>query len=314
MKPAAPAPAPAAPADPAVFDDARAIALFLDMLASEQAAARNTLLAYGRDLRLASAALGGRLAAASADDLARLAAGWADLAGATVARKASALRRFFAFLVAEGLRPDDPGRHLPRPGAARALPRVLTTAEACAICDMARAQAEARPSPRAARDLALVELLFGSGLRASELVGLERGAIDPARPFAIVRGKGGRERLVPLSAAALAAVGAHRAHVPAASRWLFPGGRDGTRHLTRVRLFQIVRALALAAGIAPARASPHVLRHSFATALLEGGADLRALQTMLGHASIATTQIYTHVETARLTALVNDKHPLAEPR
>lgn len=305
---AAPAPTPAGPPG-----DARAIALFLDMLASEQGAARNTLLAYGRDLTLASNALDGQLATASPDDIARLAAGWSGLARASVARKASTLRRFFAFMVAEGQRADDPGRHLPRPGAARPLPRVLATAEVVAICDLARAQAQARPSARTQRDLALVELLFGSGLRASELVGLERGAIDPARPYAIVRGKGGRERMVPISAPALAAVAAHRAYVPAASRWLFPGGRGGGHHLTRERLFQLVRELALAAGIAPERVSPHVLRHSFATALLEGGADLRALQTMLGHASIATTQIYTHVETGRLTALVNDKHPLAEP-
>jgi integrase/recombinase XerD len=289
------------------------VALFLDMLASEQAAARNTLIAYGRDLKLASEVLGGQLAGASAEDIARLAAGWSGLARASVARKSSTLRRFFAFLVAEGLRADDPGRHLPRPGVARTLPRILATAEATAICEIARARLGEPPSPRGLRDLALVELLFGSGLRASELVSLERGAIDPARPFAIVRGKGGRERLVPLSAPALAAVAAHRAGLPPAGRWLFPGGRGGGHHLTRERLFQIVRDLALAAGIAPERVSPHVLRHSFATALLEGGADLRALQTMLGHASIATTQIYTHVETARLTALVNDKHPLAEP-
>lgn len=293
------------------LDDGHAIALFLDMLASEQAAARNTLLAYGRDLAQASAALGGRLAAAGPDELARLAAGWAGLARASVARKASALRRFFAFLAAEGLRRDDPGRHLPRPGAARPLPRVLSAAEATAICEAARTQTQAGTTAAAVRDLALVELLFGSGLRASELVSLERGAVDPARPFAIVRGKGGRERLVPISGPALAAVAAHRAQLPAGSRWLFPGGRAGT-HLTRVRLFQIVRALALKAGLAPERVSPHVLRHSFATALLEGGADLRALQTMLGHASIATTQIYTHVETARLSRIVHEKHPLAE--
>jgi integrase/recombinase XerD len=307
-----PDPAPGASA-PGHSDDQRAIALFLDMLASEQAAARNTLLAYGRDLRLASAALGGGLARAGRSELDRLAASWAGLARASVARKASALRRFFAFLAAEGLRADDPGRDLPRPGAARALPRVLDTGEANAICETARALAQHRPSPRSIRDLALVELLFGSGLRASELVGLERGAIDPARPFAIVRGKGGRERLVPLSGAALAAVAAHRRQLPADGRWLFPGARPG-RHLTRMRLFQIVRTLALSAGIAPARVSPHVLRHSFATALLEGGADLRALQTMLGHASIATTQIYTHVEAGRLARLVQDKHPLAEPQ
>jgi integrase/recombinase XerD len=158
---------------------------------------------------------------------------------------------------------------------------------------------------------ALVELLYGSGLRASELVSLPARALATDRPFLILRGKGGRERLVPISDRARAAVAAWRGHVPAEGLWLFPSGKS---HLSRVRLFQLVRALAAQAGIDPARVSPHVLRHAFATHLLEGGADLRALQTMLGHADIATTQIYTHVDAARLISLVNARHPLVDLR
>ena len=163
--------------------------------------------------------------------------------------------------------------------------------------------------PTDLRLAALIELLYGSGLRASELVSLPRNAIHPDRPFLILRGKGGRERLVPISDRARAAVAAWRAHVAADRAFLFPSGMT---HLSRVRLFQLVRALAAEAGIPPERVSPHVLRHAFATHLLEGGADLRALQAMLGHADIATTEIYTHVDSARLVALVNERHPLGE--
>ena len=291
----------------AVLTDPQAIALFIDMLASERGAAKNTLVAYARDLRLASRALEGRLAAAQAAELATLAGGWSALARASVARKASALRRFYAFLAAEGHRTDDPSRHLPRPGVARGLPKSMTAADAAAMCDAARRAATERPGARADRLCALVELLYGSGLRASELVGLERHAIDPTRPYAIIRGKGGRERLVPIGRAALDAVARHMERLAPDARWLFPSGRS---HLTRVRLFQLVKALATLAGLDQAKVSPHVLRHAFATGLLEGGADLRALQTMLGHADIATTQIYTHVDARRLAETVR-KHPLA---
>ena len=165
------------------------------------------------------------------------------------------------------------------------------------------------PDPLDLRLSALVELLYGSGLRATELVSLPRGGIATDRPYLILRGKGGRERMVPISDRARAAVAAWRAHVPLGSAWLFPSGQG---HLSRIRLYQLVKALAAAAGISPDRVSPHVLRHAFATHLLAGGADLRALQSMLGHADIATTEIYTHVDASRLVELVNTRHPLVD--
>jgi integrase/recombinase XerD len=160
----------------------------------------------------------------------------------------------------------------------------------------------------AVRNLALLELLYGSGLRATELVSLPRGAVRPGQPFLMVRGKGSKERLVPISSRAEGAVARWLELAPGGTLWLFPSGKS---HLSRVRLFQIVRAMAADAGIAPERVSPHVLRHAFATHLLSGGADLRVLQSLLGHADIATTQIYTHVDSARLVELVNSRHPLA---
>jgi integrase/recombinase XerD len=163
-------------------------------------------------------------------------------------------------------------------------------------------------APAALRNLALLELLYGSGLRASELVGLPRGAVRPQQPFLMVRGKGSKERLVPISSRAQLAVAKWLEVAPPDTIWLFPSGKS---HLSRVRLFQVVREMGADAGIAPERVSPHVLRHAFATHLLSGGADLRVLQSLLGHADIATTQIYTHVDSARLVDLVNEKHPLA---
>ncbi len=283
---------------------------FLEMLRAETGAAANTIAAYGTDLRLASEALGGALAGAGRAEIERLAGGWGELARATVARKSSALRRFFAFLAEEGHRADDPGAALPRPGAARRLPKILSTGDVDALfAAIADRQARVPPDPLDLRLAALIELLYGSGLRATELVSLPRNAIHPDRPFLILKGKGGRERLVPISDRARAAVALWRGQVPPDSPWLFPSGK---KHLTRVRLYQIVRALAAMAGIPPERASPHVLRHAFATHLLEGGADLRALQAMLGHADIATTEIYTHVDSRRLVELVNARHPLGE--
>ncbi|HEX8643664.1 MAG TPA: tyrosine recombinase [Allosphingosinicella sp.] len=289
-------------------EDRRLIAAFLEMMAAEAGAARNTLLAYERDLRGASELLGGSLAAAPPDRLERLGEAWRPLKRATVARKAAALRRFFAFLHDEGIRGDDPGAALPRPSPERPLPKVLDRA----AIERLFAEIERRKreeGPAALRLSALIELLYGSGLRATELVSLPRNAVAPDRPFLILRGKGGRERLVPISDRARAAVGQWSGLVPRDQPFLFPSGK---KHLSRVRLYQLVRELAAAAGVPPERISPHVLRHAFATHLLEGGADLRALQLLLGHADIATTQIYTHVDSRRLIELVNQRHPLAD--
>jgi integrase/recombinase XerD len=289
-------------------EDRRLIAAFLEMMAAEAGAARNTLLAYERDLRGASELLEGRLASAAPEGLERLAEAWRPLKRASVARKAAALRRFFAFLADEGLRPDDPSAALPRPAAERPLPKVLDRSAVDRLfAEIERRRLEGKPE--ALRLSALIELLYGSGLRATELVSLPRNAVSPDRPFLILKGKGARERLVPISDRARAAVAEWSRLVPRDSAWLFPSGRS---HLSRVRLFQLVRDLASAAGIPPERISPHVLRHAFATHLLEGGADLRALQLLLGHADIATTQIYTHVDSRRLIDLVNSRHPLAD--
>ena len=289
--------------------DSRAIALFLDMLASERGAARNTLLAYGRDLEGASEDLHGRLARAASADLERLFAGWGDLAPASLSRKRSALRRFFAFLVAEDIRPDNPALVIAGVKAGRPLPRTLSVEEVDRLFQTLEGDLADKPGPQAVRLKALIELLYGSGLRATELVALPRNAIRPPQPFAIVRGKGDKERMVPLSPAAIRAVEAQLLLVPKESRYLFPSGKA---HLSRIRLYQLVKALAARAGISPDRISPHVLRHAFATHMLQNGADLRALQTLLGHADISTTERYTHVDSARLLATVKGLHPLAD--
>jgi integrase/recombinase XerD len=295
--------------------DPQAIALFLDAMAAERGAAKNTLLAYGRDLAQASEFLGGRLAAADAAALAVLARHWAPLARASAARKGSAVRQFLAFLASEGIRADDPGRDLALPRAARPLPKTLGAGDVERLFAVLAEQVAAKPDdPRTLRLSALVELLYGSGLRATELVALPRSGVRAGRGHMVVLGKGGKERLVPISRRAEAAVLAWAVHVPVTSRFLFPSGRRGSAdaHLTRLRLWQLIRALAAAAGIPATRISPHVLRHAFATHLLEGGADLRIVQTLLGHADIATTQIYTHVAAAALVELVNRCHPLAQ--
>ncbi len=290
--------------------DAGLIERFLEMMAAEAGASANTIAAYASDLRLASQVLGGGLAEADRAAIERLAQHWRDLSRSSVARKSAALRRFYAFLVDEGLRADDPGGALPRPGSGRGLPRTLSVGDVEKLFAAIDARIARVPAdPRDLRLLALVELLYGSGLRASELVSLPRQAVQPDKPYLILKGKGGRERLVPLSDRARAAVAAWRAHVDADRPWLFPSGKA---HLSRVRLYQMIRAIAAEAGIAPDRISPHVLRHAFATHLLAGGADLRALQSMLGHADIATTEIYTHVDASRLVQLVNERHPLAD--
>ena len=289
--------------------DSRAITLFLDMLASERGAAANTLLAYGRDLGGASADLDSRLAGATTAELEGLFAGWVELAPASVSRKRSALRRFFAFLVAEGIRTDNPALAIAGVKPGRPLPKTLSVDEVDRMFTVLDGLLADDAGPQQVRLKALMELLYGSGLRATELVSLPRNAIRPPQPFAIVMGKGNKERMVPISPASLRAVEAQLALVPKESRFLFPSGKG---HLSRIRLYQLVKALAGKAGIAPQRISPHVLRHAFATHMLANGADLRALQTLLGHADISTTERYTHVESARLVATVKGLHPLAD--
>ena len=276
------------------------------MLAVERGAAHNTLAAYRRDLEQAAAAVGD-LDAASPVELARLQQVWAGLAPASVARKASALRQFYGFLVEEGVRGDDPSHALPRPATRRPLPKILSHDQVERL--FAQAEQETGDGLAAsARLLALVELLYGSGLRASELVGLPRAAVPRDAPFLTVTGKGGVARMVPVSTRARKALARWLDLRKGPSAFLFPSGKG---HLTRIRLYQLLKELAVRADIDPAGVSPHVLRHAFATHLLEGGADLRVLQTLLGHADIATTQIYTHVDAARLVQLVNQRHPLA---
>jgi len=291
------------------MSDGVAIDRFLEMMAAERGASRNTLAAYRRDLEQAAEFVTGRLADADVATLRKLMADYQSLAASSAARKLSALRQFFAFLLDEGDRADNPALDIARPTTRRPLPRILTHDHVERLFAQAEAEAAGEAPPAAAlRMLLLLELLYGSGLRASELVGLPRRAITGEREYLIVRGKGDKERLVPLSDRARGALERWLPLLADGSSWLFPSGKS---HVSRVRLFQMLRDLAGRAGIDPAAVSPHVLRHAFATHLLEGGADLRALQLMLGHADIATTEIYTHVDSRRLVELVNRRHPLA---
>ena len=281
---------------------------FLAMLAVERGAAANTLAAYRRDLESAREAIGD-LASADGSALASLGEAWSSLAASSLARKCSALRQFYGFLVDEGVREDDPSGSLPKPRTRRPLPRLLSHEDVERLLALAEAEAESE-RPDAVRLLCLLELLYGSGLRATELVSLPVSSVPHDAPFLHVTGKGGQQRMVPVSTRARKALSRWLTfRRPHASKFLFPS-RGASGHLTRVRLFQLLRDLAARADIDPARISPHVLRHAFATHLLEGGADLRVLQMLLGHADIATTQIYTHVDSARLVALVNARHPL----
>jgi integrase/recombinase XerD len=291
-----------------------ALDAFIAMLAAERGAAMNTLAAYRRDLEGARALIG-PLDQAGAAELSALGQHWADLAPASLARKCSALRQFYGFLVDEGWRQDDPSPALPRPVTRRPLPRLLGHGDVGALFTRAEEEAASdRPEPL--RTLAALELLYGSGLRATELVSLPLRAVPRDVPMLTLTGKGGVQRMVPVSTRARHVLSRWLAVRPGTvgggdSRFLFPS-RGEKGHLTRIRLFQLLRDLAGRAGLDPTRVSPHVLRHAFATHLLEGGADLRVLQTLLGHADISTTQIYTHVDGARLVALVNSRHPLGQ--
>ena len=290
--------------------DRVAIDRFLEMMAAERGASRNTLAAYRRDLEQAAEWVKGALADADVATLRQLMADYQSLAASSAARKLSALRQFFAFLLDEGDRADNPALDIARPTTRRPLPRILTHEHVERLFAQAEEEAAGDAPPASAiRMLVLLELLYGSGLRASELVALPRRAMAGEREYLIVRGKGDKERLVPLSDRARSALDRWLPLIADGSLWLFPSGKS---HVSRVRLFQMLRDLAGRAGIDPTAVSPHVLRHAFATHLLEGGADLRALQLMLGHADIATTEIYTHVDSRRLVELVNRRHPLAQ--
>ncbi len=280
------------------------------MLAAERGAARNTLAAYGTDLADLASHCGDTIASATAETLQFYLRGLTNegLAARTTARRLSSLRQFFRFLVREGLRPDDPTLLLDAPRLSAPLPRYLSEAEVEALLTAA----QQRSDRRSLVGRAALEILYASGLRISELLALPRGALARAPELLLVRGKGGRERMVPLSADARAAAAALIAASPD-SRHLFPG-RPPTRPMTRQGFDPILADLALLAGLDPARLSPHVIRHSFASHMLARGADLRSLQMLLGHADIATTQIYTHVLAERLTRLVEAHHPLARAK
>ena len=289
---------------------------FLEMMAVERAAARNTLTAYAKDLADARLflAVRGDLEGAAAEDIEAYFAdlGARGLSPATAARRRSALRQFYRFVLGEGWRTDDPSRRVEAPKAGRPLPKVLSRD----AVERLIAAAAAKDGAQGLRLACLIELLYASGLRISELLNLPLAALarDPA--FLMVKGKGGKERLAPLNDAARTAVKAYlevrAGFLPKGvkeSLWLFPSRAKGGR-LTARRVSQLLEDAAIAAGIDRQAVSPHVLRHAFATHLLEGGADLRVIQTLLGHADIATTQIYTHVAGDHLAQVVKSKHPL----
>lgn len=290
---------------------------FLDMLLAERNAAANTRLAYGHDLADAAAFLEQRkrdLAAANEDDIRAYIASLAGASARTQARRLSALRQFFRFLVSENRRTDDPTRAIDAPKQGRSLPKYLSEKEVAQLLT----SVEAMKGAPGARLRAMLELLYASGLRVSELVNLPLAGLQLARGFVQVRGKGGKERVVPLGSPAAKAIQNWLPHRQTllgekqTSPHLFPS--RGGAPITRQRLFQLIKEAGAAAGIDPARLSPHVLRHAFATHLIERGADLRSVQTMLGHADIATTQIYTHVADSRLQKAVAKHHPLAKKK
>jgi integrase/recombinase XerD len=300
----------------------RRLEAFLEMLAAERGAARLTLAAYRNDLADLARFLAARGTALENADAAGLhdylaAMTTRRLAPRTLARRLSAMRQFFRFLVSDGARIGDPTAGLDTPRLGRPLPKILGEEE----IERLIAAAASWPDDEGVRLRCLLELLYATGLRVSELIGLPLAGAQRDPRFLLVRGKGGRERVVPLSTPARQALAAYlecrgsflpnrEPANPKMARWLFPSrGQNG--HLTRQRCGQLLKELALAAGLDPARLSPHVLRHAFASHLLDHGADLRSVQQMLGHADIATTQIYTHVQGERLRKLVESAHPLA---
>jgi len=308
--------------------DQNLIELFLDMVAAERGGGANTLAAYGRDLQDFATYLAAKrraVATAATDDVRGYLAtlGKRGFAATSVARRLSAIRQLYRFLSAEGHRRDDPAAILEGPKRGRTVPKILSIAQVDALLAAARRAGEAAALSalerlRAARMTCLIEVLYATGLRVSELVSLPASAAEREARMLVVRGKGDKERLVPLNENAkqamrdyLALRAAASPQAGAGSKWLFPSfGESG--HLTRQHFARDLKALAAAAGLSAEAVSPHVLRHAFATHLLHNGADLRVVQTLLGHADISTTQIYTHVLEERLKSLVRDLHPLAQ--
>jgi integrase/recombinase XerD len=290
--------------------EAHLIDAFLEMMSAERGAAKNTIAAYRRDLEDYLGFLAARGARPSTAGR-ELVVAYLDrlvgegLSASSSARKLSAIRQFHRFLCADAIRPDDPTRIVASPRARRGLPKVLSIDEVDRLLRTAEEDAEN------VRLYVLLELLYATGLRVSELVSLKRGAVMRDTSFITVTGKGNKDRIVPLTDRARDAVKAYLATLEPGSPWLFPArGEDG--HLTRQVFARELKLLAGRASIASARVSPHVLRHAFASHLLAGGADLRVVQTLLGHADIATTQIYTHVLDEKLRSLVEQHHPLAD--
>jgi integrase/recombinase XerD len=300
------------------------IALFLDMLAAERGAGKNTLDAYGRDLADLAGHLrqnGRSIAVASTDDLRGYLSALSDsgFKSSSVARRISSIRQLFRFLYAERHRADDPAAVLEGPKRSRPLPKVLSIADVDTLLNGARAAMDDAGAPlsqrlRAARLLCLLEVVYATGLRVSELVALPASAAKRDQAMLVVRGKGGKERLVPFNDAAKRAMADYlkmRDGTEREPKWLFPSfGESG--HITRQHFARELKALAASCGIDAEKISPHVLRHAFASHLLHNGADLRVVQTLLGHADISTTQIYTHVLEERLKSLVRDLHPLTD--
>jgi integrase/recombinase XerD len=314
--------------EPVTSPERQLISLFLDMVAAERGGAANTLSAYSRDLGDLTGYLATRkrtISSATTADLRGYLAALADrgFAASSVARRLSAIRQLYRFLFAEGHRSDDPAAIIEGPKRGRPLPKVLSVAEVDRLIAAARQAVDAQRTTglarlRALRLMCLLELLYASGLRISELIALPASAARRDDDMLIVRGKGGKERLVPLNGAAKSAMRDYRAALiqwsrdrASQSKWLFASfGEDG--HLTRQHAARELKELAVTAGLRPEQVSPHVLRHAFASHLLHNGADLRVVQTLLGHADISTTQIYAHVLDERLKSLVRDLHPLGE--
>jgi integrase/recombinase XerD len=302
---------------------ARLIERFLEMMAAERGASANTLAAYRRDLEAYAEDLGARdLRSLGPDDIrAHLASLEAKgMARSSAARKLSAIRQFHRFLHGDGLSSDNPATAIESPRAGRPLPKMISEVDVSRLISAAKEKAEhseGKAALRANRMLCLLELLYATGLRVSELVSLTVGAAMADEDFIMVKGKGGRERLVPVSTEARQVLKMYLAALAKSesggSKWLFPSFGK-TKHLTRQHFALDLKALARAAGLDSSKVSPHVLRHGFASHLLEGGADLRAVQQMLGHADIATTQIYTHVQSERLRDVVETHHPLAREK